>query len=125
MEQKTQEEIIINQQKEIEKLKIKLNERNNAFNKQLLNRTDNKFYELRKKIGEILEQYLDKDLLQTLENREFYIKKEYYYAANARWIAEFKIDDEKRIKDQIADIEMKKFQESLDNFAWAVNNQQG
>lgn len=110
--------------KQIEELKKRLEARDTAFNKNLQNRVDNIFYGLQKSIGEAIVNSVDQNYKQVFKYHKMYLDFESYSYGTSFWKVSFVEDKSiKEIKQHIADIEMKKFQESLDNFSWAVNQQ--
>lgn len=115
---KEQEEII-------KELRKKLEDRNPAFNGNLLKRVDALAYELTKKIGDAIVGVLTPDLIHTIKYKKMYLDYDSGAYSRGHWIVRFiNNESEKQFKDALADYEMKKFQESLDNFSWAVTNGQ-
>lgn len=124
IEQKSLEQQLIEKQKEIDSLKKKLSDRNPAFNGNLIKRSEQKFNELCESAGKAIHQNLGLEYSSAFKNKNFYLNYETGIYSGRGWVISVCDEkDRKEIADKIADIEMKKFQESIDNFAWAVQNQ--
>lgn len=124
-EEIAKDEIILDQQREIAALKKKLEDRNPAFNGNLLKRSDQKFNDLSKSMGEAIKNAIGQDLVHIVSNKKMHLYFESSMYGSSHWRVWFNAEDEKKIKDRIADLEMERFQQSLDNFSWAINNGQG
>lgn len=122
METINKDQIIKDQQKEIEALKKKLEDRNPAFNGNLLRQANIRFFELQESVGKSIQQTVGNDLLHILKYKRMFLDLDTSSYGGRGWIVSFDSKDENEIKGKIADIEMRKFQETLDNYAWAVNN---
>lgn len=125
MEQKSQEQIIKDQKNEIEELKKKLANRNTSFNKNLIDRSYSELRRLEYNIGEAIKNAIGQDLIHAFKYKKMQLDYETSLYSKGVWKVSFSSEDENKIRNEIADFQMKKFQESLDNFAWAINNQQG
>ena len=123
MNEKTLEQQLKEKQKEIDDLKKKLEDRNPAFNGNLLMRSDKKYKELCDLIGKTINQCLGQEYTHIFIKKNMVLNYESSPFTGRGWTVWLKDEDMKKCKSDIADIEMKKFQESLDNFSWAVNNQ--
>lgn len=125
-EPKTLEQQLKEKQDEINELKRKLEDRNPAFNGNLLRKTDQEFRRLSVAIGESIKNVVGQELVHAFKQVPMRLDyQSYSYATSGNWVVFFSAKDEEKIKQDIADNQMKKFQESLDNFSWAVNNQAG
>lgn len=110
--------------KENEELRNKLSERNSTFTEQLGKRVDSKFADLTFRIGEAIRQNVGNDLMHSLRDKLIDIDYDHSsYGKSGYFIRFSKNEDEKNFKQHMEEIELRKFQESLDNFSWAVNNQ--
>lgn len=118
------EKILKEKDKQIEELKKRLEARDTSFNKNLQNRVDKIFYALQKSIGEAIVNSVDQNYKQVFKYHKMYLDFESCSYGTSFYKVSF-VDDKsvKEIKQNIADFEMQKFQESLDNFSWAVNQQ--
>lgn len=126
MEQKSLENQLKEKQKEIDELRKKLADRNPAFNGNLLKRADRKFDELCTAVGKSMQQTLGQEYAYAFKNICFKLEYDSGFSSGKGWVVQITDEkDRKKITDNIADIEMKKFQDSLDNFSWAVKNQSG
>lgn len=124
MEQKSLEDQLKEKQKEIDELRKKLADRNPAFNGNLLKRADRKFNELCTAVGKSMQQTLGQEYTYAFKSICFKLEYDSGCSTNRGWVVYvLNGEDRKKIVDNIADIEMKKFQESMDNFSWAVKNQ--
>lgn len=111
--------------KKIEDLEKRLNDRNPAFNKNLLSRVDSEFEKMREVIGKSIAAVVDKRLLRKFEHKPMRIYLETNSYSDPKWKISFEDKDGKEIKNELANIELRNFQESLDNFSWAVSQQVG
>mgnify|MGYP000850450280 CR=1 FL=1 len=110
-------------QKEINDLKAKLNNRSPGFNKNLLNRIDKRFDDLCSAIGQAIKNTTGNEShLFSGRKLTFYYDSDSY--SGSKWTVGFDEKDTQMIKDGLADVEMRKFQESLDNFAWALQQKE-
>lgn len=118
------EKILKEKDKQIEELKKRLEARDTSFNKNLQNRVDKIFYDLQKSIGEAIVNSVDQNYKQVFKYHKMYLDFVPCSYGTSFYKVSF-VDDKsvKEIKQNIADFEMQKFQESLDNFSWAVNQQ--
>lgn len=110
-------------QKEIQELKEKLNNRSPGFNKNLLNRVDKRFDDLCSAIGQAIKNTTSNDS-PLFTGRKFTIHCDDYSYNGSKWVVRFDEKDAQAIKDSLTDVEMRKFQESLDNFAWALQQKE-
>lgn len=122
-----QNEITIEQlKKENEALKRKLNDRDIPFNKNLLSRVDSKFLDMSFNVGQAIINSIDQDLRNKILNSKIIVNYESSrYGRSGYYIRFYESKDENAFKDFMSELELKKFQESLDNFSWAVQNQGG
>lgn len=112
--------------KENQKLKKALESRDIPFNKQLLYRVDSKFYDLSYNIGAAIASAASQDLIQQLKHKKFILDYESSsYGKSGYFIRFLDHEQEKKFKELLAELELKRFQEALDNFSWAVQNQGG
>lgn len=126
IEPKLLEHQLAEKQKEIDQLKKKLADRNPAFNGNLIKRSEQKFDELCQAVGKSMQQALGQDYTYAFKNKKFVLDYDSGFSLGKGWVIYiFDEKDRKEIADKIADVEMKKFQDSMDNFAWAVQNQNG
>lgn len=121
-EQKSLEQTIKDQAEEISELKKKLSDRSQAFNGNLLSRADQKYNQICKNLGESIVNTLGQDYVHTFIHLKIALKNQSGFYGGGGWIVYLSEEDRKKVTDLIADVEMKKFQESLDNFSWAVQN---
>lgn len=124
MDEKILEQQLKEKQKEIDELKKKLSDRTPAFNGNLIKRSEQKFDELCQAAGRSMQQSLGQDYIYVFKNKKFCLDFDSRPYSDKGWVINVCDEkDRKEIADKIVDVEMRKFQESLDNFAWAVNNQ--
>lgn len=110
--------------KENEELRKKLSERNSTFTSQLGRRVGSKFFDLTFDVGKAIENAIGQEMMNRLKGNDIYIDHHYSsYGKSGYFIRFSKNEDEKNFKQHMEEIELRKFQESLDNFSWAVNNQ--
>lgn len=112
--------------KQLSDLKKKLDDRNPAFNGNLLSQADKEYSRLQKAIGQAIFNAAGPDATGIFKNKSMifdYDSSIFLSSSRGGWVVYFNDKETKEIKDKLADLQMKKFQESLDNFAWAVNNQ--
>lgn len=110
--------------KEIADLKKRLEARNTSFEKNLQWRADAKLHELEKSIGQAIVSTVGNDLAYAFKHSKFRLDYESSLYGKGGWRIVFLDEKERKdVSQKIADFEMKRFQESLDNFSWAVNNQ--
>jgi hypothetical protein len=110
--------------KENYELRKKLESRDVPFNKQLNSRVDTKFFDLTFNVGAAIASSAGQELISALKNKKIIINYQHNtYGKSGYYINILDDKDVKSVKDYIAELELKKFQESLDNFSWAVNNQ--
>lgn len=110
--------------KENDELRKKLESRDIPFNKQLMSRVDSKYFELTFNVGHAIFQSAGSDMINFLKNKELFI--DYMHSSYGRsgyYIKLINDKDVKVVKQYMAELELRKFQESLDNFSWAVQNQ--
>lgn len=122
---KEEQEKVKSQKLEIDELRKKIEDRNPAFNGNLLRRVDSQLFELQKSIGAAIAAAVGQDLVYAFKDKKLqlsYVSSSY---DRSYWHVTIDKSDSKEISDKIANLEMKKFQESLDNFSWAVNQQRG
>jgi hypothetical protein len=113
-------------EKQVKDLQKKLEDRNPAFNGNLLRKSDEQFTQLQMKIGTAIQQAVGQDLVHVFKDKRMVLDFDSSTYGGKGWSVYFIEDaDNKSIKDSLANLQMKKFQESLDNFAWAVNNGSG
>lgn len=125
-DQKSLEQQLKEKQIEIDQLKKKLADRNPAFNGNLIKRSEQKLDELCQTVGKLIQQALGQDYTYAFKNKKFTLDYDSGFSSGKGWVIYICDEkDRKDIADKIADQEMKKFQESIDNFAWAVQNQGG
>ena len=110
-------------QKEIDDLKAKLNNRSPGFNKNLLNRVDDRFNDFCSAIGLAIKNTAGNES-HLFAGRKFILHNVDYTYGGSRWVVSFDEKDAQAIKDSLTDVEMRKFQESLDNFAWALQQKE-
>lgn len=122
-----QNEITIEQlKKENEALKRKLNDRDIPFNKNLLSRVDSKFLDMSFNVGQAIINSVDLNLRNKILNSKITVNYESSrYSRSGYYIRFCESKYENEFKDFMSELELKKFQESLDNFSWAVQNQGG
>lgn len=124
MEQKSLEDQLKEKQKEIDELRKKLADRSPAFNGNLLKKADQKYDELCLSLGKAIQQCLGQDYTYIFKNNLMRLDYDSGFSSGKGWVVQIPDEkDRKKIVDQLASHEMKKFQESMDNFAWAVKNQ--
>lgn len=116
---------IVELKKEIKELKKKLEDRNPAFNENLLKKTDQEFDRLSTTIGEAIRTTVGQELLYVFKSKQMRLDFDSSRYGSRGWFVCFSKEDDEKIRSSIADLQMKKFQESLDNFAWAVQNGPG
>lgn len=110
------------QEAEISELKRKLSDRNPAFNGNLLRKADQAFNEITYAIGSSIHNCLDRELVNAFSNIPMIFRYESSYVGTGKYVVHIDKAHAEAIKDKIADWQMSKFQSSLDNFAWAVQN---
>lgn len=109
--------------KENDELRKKLESRDIPFNKQLLNRVDSKFTDLSFNIGSAIATSAGQELINSMKNKKLIIDYNYStYGRSGYFIRLIDDKDMKELKQYMAELELRKFQESLDNFSWAVTN---
>lgn len=110
--------------KQLSDLKKKLEDRNPAFNGNLLEQADREYSRLQQAIGQAIYNTVGQDATGIFKNKSmiFDYDSSGFLSSSRGWVVYFNDKETKEIKDKLADLQMKKFQESLDNFAWAVNN---
>lgn len=119
---KTLEQQLKEKQKEIDELKKKLEDRNPAFNGNLLIKSDNTFKELCRSIGKAINQCLGQEYTHMFKGKSIRFEYESTFGGSGGWTIYLDNKSEDEIKNKIANVELRKFQDSLDNFAWAVEN---
>lgn len=126
-EEKTMEQILKEKDAEIATLKKRLADRNPVFNSNLLDMAEREVRRIELAVGAAIAQALGKELVHALKCKKISLHFETsLYGPASGWVIIFtNKEDRKDFAEVIADMEMKKFKESLDNFAWAVQSQGG
>lgn len=103
-------------------LRKALESRESTFNKQLEKRVNEKFYDLSFIIGEAIASVADRDLVNQLKNKVFHLEYSHStYGKSGYFIRFQKKEEEKELKLFMEEMELKKFQESVDAFSWVVS----
>jgi hypothetical protein len=115
---------IENLKKENASLRKRLEKTDFPFDKQLSKRVDSKLHELTFAIGESIAKTAGQNIISCLKNKKIVI--DYWHSSYGKggyYIRFLEEKDVNEIKDYMAELELKKFQESLDNFSWAIQKQ--
>lgn len=121
-----QREMLEQLKKENAELRRQLNSRDIPFNHQLLDKAGRDFYLLSRRVGEAISNSVSRDLIYSLKGKRFYLDyhNNSYGSSDHGYLISF-VDkkDEESFINLMAELEMKKFKESLENFSWVLQNQ--
>lgn len=111
---------------QIKALEEKLRDRNPAFNAKLLERGESRLGEIKNNLGKTIFNHLGPELFRQFEHKPFYVESCSSLYMPTEYIVRLPDNKhEENLKRWLEEQELNKFMESLDNFAWAVNNGQG
>lgn len=109
---------------ELQELKAKLSSRNSAFDRNLERRVTNRYNELLNDIDRgIVSQLGDNKSIFDGKTMRFYsVRGDSYNGYKTEYHITIQNGESDKIKEKLYELELKGFQDSLDNFAWAVEN---
>jgi len=108
----------------IKELTIKLNDRNPAFNGNLIRRSEKTLYELEIKIGNSLCEILGHEIIECFKGKSFYLSYEHslYMGDKGYWKIIFSNNNDRdKVLSLIQHIELNKFLKAIENFSWATH----
>ena len=120
----TPEEQIEHLKNQVKDLKQKLEQKSPVFADNLNRKAKTEYNRLCEAMGEAIHKAVGRDLVHLFKSRKFVLGYDSDYSGTGRgWVVYIQEkNDTDKIIEGLEQIEMRKFQESLDNFAWAVKN---